>query len=62
MKKFENEFLIRLAATWLKCRWCFMGHRAYGGPHDLAGVMLGMEDNAAEMRLLCAEIKVRHHV
>ena len=59
-QKFDKEFLIRLAATWLKCRWWIMGHRLYGGPHDLPGVMLGMEDNAAEMRLLCDEIKVRH--
>ena len=60
--EFENEFLIRLAATWFKCRWWIMGHRLYGGPYDLPGTLLGMEDYAREMRLLCAEIKVRHHV
>ena len=60
--KFENEFLIRLAATWFKCRWWIMGHRLYGGPYDLPGALLGMEDYAREMRLLYAEIKVRHHV
>jgi hypothetical protein len=51
LKKFENEFLIRLAATWLKCRWHVWHGRAY-----LPGVMMGMEDNAREMRLLCAEV------
>ena len=62
MKKFENEFLIRLAATWLKCRWGIMGHPLYGGPHDLPGLLLGMEDNAAEMRLLCKEVQEARHV
>ena len=57
MKKFENEFLIRLAATWLKCRW-----HVWNGQAHLEGVMLGMEDNAAEMRMLCQEVQEARHV
>lgn len=56
-RAFENEFLIRLAATWFKARWWIMGHPLYGGPYDLPGTLLGMEDYAREMRLLCIEVK-----
>ena len=64
MKKFENEFLIRLAPIWFGCRWKIMGHALYNWPHgsDLAFDLLGMHDYAAGMRLLCAEVQEARHV
>ena len=64
MKKFENEFLIRLAAIWFACRFrCNGGHLTprNAWPKPLWwNELMGERDYAAEMRLLCAEIKVRH--
>ena len=55
----ELEFLIRLAPVWLACRWKIMGHSLYRWPHgsDLAFDLMGCQDYAAEMRLLCQEAK-----
>jgi hypothetical protein len=55
---FEHEFLIRLAPTWLACRWKVMGHELSGwkaAPKkpDLANDLLGMVDYATEMKLIC---------
>ena len=55
MKRFEREFLIRLAPVWLACRWKVMGHKLHAWPHpsDLEFDLLGMSDYGTEMRLLC---------
>jgi hypothetical protein len=59
-RNLEGEFLILLGATWLKCRWIVMGHGVIGETSgNLAGVLLGMEDYAAEMRLVCEESKAK---
>ncbi len=56
--EFENEFLIRLAPIWFGCRWKIMGHALRNWPHpsDLAFDLLGCNDYAREMSLLCQEI------
>jgi hypothetical protein len=58
----EREFLIRLAPIYLACRYRVFGHPLYGKgwpKTDLAFDLLGMLDYAHEMRLLCAEAKIR---
>jgi hypothetical protein len=59
--RFEREFLIRLATTWLACRWRVMGHElrmSDGWPkHDLAFDLMGCLDYAAEMKALCEEMR-----
>ena len=59
MKRFEQEFLIRLAPVWLACRWKIMGRPLHRWPHksDLVFDLLGLIDYANEMRLLCQEVK-----
>ena len=54
---FEREFLMRLAATWMLCRWKVMGHAVCGSPTkpDLAFELMGMCDYAWEMRFVCKE-------
>jgi hypothetical protein len=63
--KREREFL-RLAGTWLAARWCVMGndivdgltvHQGARDMHGLGWHLLGMVDYAAEMRVLCAEVR-----
>jgi hypothetical protein len=58
-KRFERDFLIRLAPVWLACRWRIMGHSLSGKwpAGDLAFDLLGMQDYAAEMRLICEEVR-----
>lgn len=58
-KAFEHEFLIRMAAVYLACRWKVMGHGLTGWPHksDLEYDLLGMCDYAREMQLLCLEVR-----
>lgn len=58
--RYEREFLIRLAAVWLACRWRVMGNGLAGKSWPkpmLEYDLLGMIDYAHEMRLLCAEVK-----
>jgi len=57
--KLEREFLIRLAPIWLACRWRVMGHPLVGRwpKPDLAFDLLGCVDYAAEMRLICGEMR-----
>lgn len=60
MKEFENEFLIRLAPIWLACQWRVMGHSLIGKhwpKRNLANDLLGLNDYAHEMRVLCAEVQ-----
>jgi hypothetical protein len=60
-KAFEHEMLIKLATTWLACRYKVMGHNVinfYPGS-NLEGNLLGMHDYGYEMRLLCDEVKKR---
>ena len=58
-KRFERDLLIRLAPVWLACRWRIMGHSLIGKwpAQDLAFDLLGMQDYAAEMRLICEEVR-----
>lgn len=58
-QEFEHEFLIKLAATWLECRWCVMGHQIEGSlvPNDVCYNLLGCHDYEYEMKLLCEEVK-----
>lgn len=58
---FEREFLVRLAAIWLACRWRVMGGVLYGEwpPPSLANDLLGMIDYQNEMSLLCKEQRDR---
>lgn len=56
--KFEREFLIRLGAIYLACRYKVMGGKLAGyhlAKSDLAYDLLGMLDYAAEMRLICQQ-------
>jgi hypothetical protein len=56
---FEREFL-KLAGTWLKCRYRVMHGDALIGcpiPFDLPYDFLGCNDSWHEMRLLCVEMK-----
>lgn len=52
----EREFLVRLAATWLKCRLEVMGGVAGNARvrdmKDLGYALMGMVDYAAEMRVV----------
>jgi hypothetical protein len=53
----QSEFL-RLAGWYLVCRYRVLGHQVEGLAHDPAdwlGALQGMEDSAAEMRLLLIE-------
>jgi hypothetical protein len=61
VREFEREFLIRLAAVYLGCRWKVMGHRLTGWhcKSDLAFDLLGMLDYATEMDLMCKEARSR---
>lgn len=61
-KKTEKEYL-KLAGTYLACRWEVMGHTVEGGPfrpsndiNRLEYSMLGMHDSAWEMELILYEI------
>jgi hypothetical protein len=56
-KKTENEFL-KLAGTYLACRWKAMGHTIEGDlyPGPLQWSLLGMHDYAWEMELILYEI------
>jgi len=57
----EQEFLIQLAPIWLACRFRVMGHQLSGRnwpKSDLAFDLLGCCDYAAEMKLVCEEMKL----
>jgi hypothetical protein len=56
-KRLQSEFLT-LAGWWLVCRYRVLGHQVADLPHapaDWPGALQGMEDSAAEMRLLLLE-------
>ena len=54
----EREFLLRLGAIWLACRWRIMGNPLAGKQWpkpDLAFDLLGTQDYGHEMKLMCEE-------
>lgn len=52
------EFL-KVAGTWMACRWLVMGHEIEPAVEEwnggLEGFLLGMHDQAHEMRLILEE-------
>lgn len=61
----SREFL-KVAGTYLACRWLVMGHEiepvVAGWNGGLEGFLLGMHDQAHEMRLICNEISLDGNV
>ncbi len=69
MNEWGRHFLMRLAATWLGCRWQVMGGavdtpwcKGFAvGPHGLEYALLGMVDYAAEMALEVSAVRLAAH-
>ena len=57
----ESEFL-KLAGSYLACRWKVMGHFIDGDPHhgDIGWDLLGMIDHQLEMELIVKECLCSH--